>query len=154
MATAGIALVETKVGDRYVLEELRSSGLALGGEQSGHVVLPAHATTGDGVLTGLHLMARMAATGRPLAELASVLTRLPQVLVNVPVADKLAVASLPAVAGAVAAVEARLGETGRVLLRPSGTESVVRVMVEAPTVEVARATADELAAVIRAAGSG
>jgi len=154
MAAAGIALVETKVGDRYVLEELRASGLALGGEQSGHVVLPAHATTGDGVLTGLHLMARMAATGRSLAELASVVTRLPQVLVNVPVADKHAVASLPAVAEAVAAAEAELAGAGRVLLRPSGTESLVRVMVEAPTATVAQATADQLAAVIRAAGSG
>lgn len=151
MAAAGIALVETRVGDRYVLEELRTSGLALGGEQSGHVVLPAYATTGDGVLTGLHLMARMAATGRTLAELASVVTRLPQVLVNVPVADKRAVASLPAVAEAVAAAEAELGEAGRVLLRPSGTESLVRVMVEAPAVEVARSTADALAAVVRAA---
>jgi phosphoglucosamine mutase len=154
LTAAGIGLVETRVGDRYVLEELRASGLALGGEQSGHVVLPAYATTGDGVLTGLHLMARVAATGRSLAELASVVTRLPQVLVNVPVADKLAVASLPAVADAVADAGARLAEAGRVLLRPSGTESLVRVMVEAPTVELARATADRLAAVVRAAEAG
>jgi phosphoglucosamine mutase len=151
MGAAGIQLVETRVGDRYVLEELRGSGLALGGEQSGHVIMPAYATTGDGVLTGLHLMARMAATGRSLAELAAVVTRLPQVLVNVPVADKLTVASLPQVAAAVAAAEARLGEAGRVLLRPSGTESLVRVMVEAPTEAAARATAEELAAVVRAA---
>jgi phosphoglucosamine mutase len=151
MTAAGIAMVETKVGDRYVLEELRSSGLALGGEQSGHVVMPAYATTGDGVLTGLHLMARMAATGRSLAELAAVVTRLPQVLVNVPVADKHAVASLPAVAEAVAGAEAELGETGRVLLRPSGTESLVRVMVEAPAVELAQSIADRLAAAVRTA---
>src|SRR5690606_2009112 len=151
MAKAGLGLVETKLGDRYVLAELRESGLALGGEQSGHVVMPAHATTGDGILTGLHLMARMAATGRPLAELASVVTRLPQVLVNVPVADKQAVAASPAVTAAVAAAEARLGDTGRVLLRPSGTESLIRVMVEAPTVELARSVADELAAVVSGA---
>lgn len=151
MAKAGIGLVETKVGDRYVLAELRESGLALGGEQSGHVVMPAYATTGDGILTGLHLMARMAATGRPLAELASVVTRLPQVLVNVPVADKQAVAASPAVTAAVAAAKARLGDTGRVLLRPSGTESLIRVMVEAPTVELARSVADELAAVVSGA---
>lgn len=151
MAAAGIALVETQVGDRYVLAELRSSGLALGGEQSGHVVMPAYATTGDGVLTGLHLMARMASTGRSLAELAAVVTRLPQVLVNVPVADKHGAAALPAVAAAVAAAQAALGEVGRVLLRPSGTESLVRVMVEAPTEAVARSTAEELAAVVRTA---
>lgn len=151
MTQAGIRLVETRVGDRYVLEELRASGLALGGEQSGHVVMPEYATTGDGVLTGLHLMARMAATGRPLADLASAMTRLPQELVNVPVADKHAVSALPAVAAAVAAAEATLGEAGRVLLRPSGTESLVRVMVEAPTGEQARAVADELAAAVRTA---
>jgi phosphoglucosamine mutase len=149
MAQAGIRLVETKVGDRYVLEELRASKLALGGEQSGHVVMPAYATTGDGVLTGLHLMARMAATGASLAELASVVTRLPQVLVNVPVTDKLTVASLPAVAEAVAEAEAKLGDAGRVLLRPSGTEPLVRVMVEAPTERLARTIADDLAAVVQ-----
>jgi len=149
MATAGIQLVETQVGDRYVLEELRASGYALGGEQSGHVVMPAYATTGDGVLTGLHLMARMAATGASLADLASVVVRLPQVLVNVPVPDKHAVAARPAVAAAVAEVEAGLGASGRVLLRPSGTESVVRVMVEAPPLAEAQRLADYLADLIR-----
>jgi phosphoglucosamine mutase len=151
MAEAGIAMVETAVGDRYVLEELRSSGLSLGGEQSGHVIMPAYATTGDGTLTGLHLLARMAATGRPLAELAAVVTRLPQVLVNVPVSDKHTVAADPSVAAAVAAAEAELGGAGRVLLRPSGTESLVRVMVEARTSELARSVADRLAAAVRAA---
>src|SRR5690606_16294102 len=121
MAASGITLVETRVGDRYVLEELRASGYALGGEQSGHVIMPEYATTGDGVLTGLHLMARVAQTGRTLADLASVVTRLPQVLVNVPVADKAAAASLPPVRTVVAEVEAELGDSGRVLLRPSGT---------------------------------
>ena len=149
MAEAGINLVETKVGDRYVLEELRARGYSLGGEQSGHVIVPDYATTGDGVLTGLHLLARMAATGRSLADLAAVVTRLPQVLVNVPVTDKQTVAAQPVVQAAVAAVEQRLGSSGRVLLRPSGTEPLVRVMVEAPTAELARAAAEELAAVIR-----
>lgn len=151
MREAGIRLLETKVGDRYVLEELRASGLALGGEQSGHIVMPAHATTGDGVLTGLHLMARIAATGRSLAELASVVTKLPQVLLNVPVGDRSAGASAPAVLAAAAEAEIELGGTGRVLLRPSGTEPLVRVMVEAATVDTARSVAERIADAVRAA---
>ncbi|HEY2058829.1 phosphoglucosamine mutase [Amycolatopsis sp. NBC_01480] len=151
MKANGIHVVTTAVGDRYVLEELRASGLALGGEQSGHVVLPAHATTGDGLLTALRLMARMAATGKPLAELAAVMNRLPQVLVNVPVADKAAVAASVEVRDAVGEVEAELGEEGRVLLRPSGTEQLVRVMVEAPSPARAQAAADRLAGVVSAA---
>jgi phosphoglucosamine mutase len=151
MRDAGIRLLETKVGDRYVLEELRARGLALGGEQSGHIVMPAHATTGDGLLTALHLMARMAATGRSLAELASVVTKLPQVMINVPVADRTAGAAAPEVAAAVAAAEAELGETGRVLLRPSGTEPLVRVMVEAATVDTARSVAETIAGKVREA---
>jgi phosphoglucosamine mutase len=150
MREQGISMLETKVGDRYVLEELRGRGLSLGGEQSGHIVMPAHATTGDGVLTGLHLMATMATTGRSLAELAAVLTSLPQVLVNVPVADR-AVAADPGVAEAVAAAEQELGGTGRVLLRPSGTEPLVRVMVEAGTAEQAREVAERIAGRVRAA---
>ncbi|MDR7279416.1 phosphoglucosamine mutase [Catenuloplanes atrovinosus] len=149
MRDAGIALIETKVGDRYVLDELRASGLALGGEQSGHVVMPAHATTGDGTLTGLHLMARMAATGKSLAELAAIMTKLPQVLINVPVTDRAAVASAPAVKAAVAEAEAELGDTGRVLLRPSGTEQLVRVMIEAETAETAQRVAERVADVVR-----
>ncbi|MEJ2865992.1 phosphoglucosamine mutase [Actinomycetospora flava] len=148
MADAGVTLRTTAVGDRYVLEELRSGGFALGGEQSGHVVLPTHATTGDGLLTALRLMARMAQSGRPLADLAAVMTRLPQVLVNVPVADKAAVGSSPEVADAVVAAEAELGGKGRVLLRPSGTEQLVRVMVEAPTQVVAGEVADRLAGLV------
>jgi phosphoglucosamine mutase len=151
MKANGITVVTTAVGDRYVLEELRASGLALGGEQSGHVVFPAHATTGDGLLTALRLMARMAATGKPLAELAAVMNRLPQVLVNVPVADKAAVAASVEVRDAVGEVEAELGEEGRVLLRPSGTEQLVRVMVEAPSPATAQAAADRLAGVVSAA---
>jgi phosphoglucosamine mutase len=152
MRAAGIALRTTAVGDRYVLEELRSGGFSLGGEQSGHVVLPELSTTGDGLLTALRLMARMAATGSSLAELASIVTPLPQVLQNVVVVDKAAVASSPAVRDAVQAAQSELGDTGRVLLRPSGTEQLVRVMVEAPTVELAEATATRLAEIVAAAG--
>jgi phosphoglucosamine mutase len=151
MREHGIALRTTQVGDRYVLEELRAGGYSLGGEQSGHVVLPAYATTGDGLLTALRVMARVAQTGKSLADLAGVVTVLPQVLVNVRVADREAVAASAAVHDAVARAEARLGDTGRVLLRPSGTEELVRVMVEAPTDAQARSTADELAAVVAAA---
>jgi phosphoglucosamine mutase len=133
-----------------VLEELRAGGFALGGEQSGHVVLPAHATTGDGLLTALRLMSRMAATGKSLADLAAVMNRLPQVLVNVPVANKAAVAGSSEVRDAVGEVEAELGEEGRVLLRPSGTEQLVRVMVEAPAQSTAQAAADRLAGVVSA----
>jgi phosphoglucosamine mutase len=147
----GLRLIETRVGDRYVLEALRAGGYSLGGEQSGHVVMPAYATTGDGVLTALHLMARVAASGRSLADLASVVTKLPQVLVNVRVADRAAGASAPSVLGAVAAAEGELGDAGRVLLRPSGTEPLVRVMVEAPTVEQAERVAERIAAEVRAA---
>jgi phosphoglucosamine mutase len=148
MREHGVRLRTTAVGDRYVLEELRSGGYSLGGEQSGHVLLPTHATTGDGLLTALRLMARMAATGLSLAELAGVMRRLPQVLVNVQVTDKAAVASADAVSAAVAAVRAELGEAGRVLLRPSGTEQLVRVMVEAPTHDLAEAAASRLATVV------
>lgn len=148
MREAGITLVEAKVGDRYVLEELRSRGLALGGEQSGHVVMPAFATTGDGILTGLAVAARMAATGKSLAELAGVVTKLPQVLINVKVGDR-SVSSHPSVRTAVAAAEAQLAGTGRVLLRPSGTEPLVRVMVEAATADVAQKIAEGLATEVR-----
>jgi phosphoglucosamine mutase len=151
MADAGIGMIETKVGDRYVLEELRARGLALGGEQSGHLVMPQYATTGDGVLTALHLMARMASTGKSLADLASVMHRLPQVLINVVVGDRSTGATARAVRDAVAAVEAQLSGSGRVLLRPSGTEPLVRVMVEAATEAVAREAAERIAAAVRSA---
>ncbi|GIF65830.1 phosphoglucosamine mutase [Asanoa ishikariensis] len=151
MRREGVKLVETKVGDRYVLDELRASGLSLGGEQSGHIIMPAYATTGDGVLAGLHLMARMATTGKPLAELASVVSKLPQVLINVPVGDRTVGAQDPAVRAAAEAAEAELGDTGRVLLRPSGTEPLVRVMVEAATAEAAQDVAERLAAAVRTA---
>ncbi|MGH3980981.1 MAG: phosphoglucosamine mutase [Pseudonocardiaceae bacterium] len=148
MREHGVEVLTTAVGDRYVLEALREGGFTLGGEQSGHVILPAHATTGDGTLTALRLMARMATTGRALADLAAVVTRLPQVLVNVAVADKAAVAAAPSVATAVSAAAAELGDTGRVLLRPSGTEQLVRVMVEAPTQDVADAVAHRVAVAV------
>ncbi|OZF41533.1 phosphoglucosamine mutase [Rhodococcus sp. 14-2483-1-1] len=145
MREAGITLRTTAVGDRYVLEELRRGGFALGGEQSGHVVLPAVGTTGDGIATALRLMERMAQTGSSLADLASVMRTLPQVLINVRVTDKAAVASAPSVSDAVAVAERELGESGRVLLRPSGTEQLVRVMVEASELDVATRLAEELA---------
>jgi phosphoglucosamine mutase len=150
MRDAGIAVQTTAVGDRYVLEALRARGLSLGGEQSGHLVFLDHATTGDGMLTGLALLSRMAATGASLAELASVVQRLPQILINVPVTDRLRVAESDEVAEAVNAVEEELGESGRVLLRPSGTEQLVRVMVEAPTQELADEVATRLAEVVAA----
>lgn len=146
---AGIALARTDVGDRYVLEAMQRDGHVLGGEQSGHVILLEHATTGDGLLTALHLLARMATTGRPLAELAAVLTRYPQVLLNVRGVDRTRVGTDPGLAEAVARAQASLGADGRVLLRPSGTEPVVRVMVEAPTAAGAAEMAERLAAVIR-----
>ena len=148
MGEASITMIETAVGDRYVLEEMRANGYALGGEQSGHVVMTDHATTGDGLLTALHLLARVAQTGRPLGELAGIVTKFPQVLVNVRGVDKARVSESVAIRDAVAAAEEQLGDSGRVLLRPSGTEPVVRVMVEARTVEQAQALADELAAVL------
>jgi phosphoglucosamine mutase len=145
MRSAGIDIRTTGVGDRYVLEELRSGDFSLGGEQSGHIVLPNFGTTGDGIVTGLRLMARMAQTGRSLASLAEPMQTLPQVLINVEVADKATVAEAPSVRDAVAQVEEELGDTGRILLRPSGTEQVVRVMVEAADEDTARQMAVRVA---------
>ena len=141
MEDAGIRVIQTAVGDRYVLEELNEHGYALGGEQSGHVIMTEHATTGDGILTGLHLVSEMARTGKSLAELAEVMTVFPQILVNVRGVDHHALESDEVVAAAVREVEAELGDSGRVLLRKSGTEPMVRVMVEAAD----QATADRLA---------
>lgn len=148
MQREGVKLVETKVGDRYVLAGMKHGNFSLGGEQSGHVIFSEYATTGDGLLTGLQLAARVSATGKSLAELASVMERLPQVLVNVKDVDKASAGSDPAVQAAVSAVESRLGKTGRILLRPSGTEPVVRVMVEAPERDTAEREAEDLAAVV------
>ncbi|WP_341923697.1 phosphoglucosamine mutase [Nocardioides psychrotolerans] len=149
MKAAGLGVRQTKVGDRYVLEAMRVSGYSLGGEQSGHVIMSEHATTGDGTLTALHVLQRMASTGQSLASLAGVMTRLPQVLVNVPDVDKARTDEDAVLAAAVAEEEYALGDTGRILLRPSGTEPLVRVMVEAPTPELARAVAERLAGVVR-----
>ncbi len=146
---AGITTHETAVGDRYVLEEMRAGSYSLGGEQSGHVIFSDYATTGDGVLTGLQLAAQVARTGRPLKELAAVMTRLPQVLINVRGVDKSRVSADDGVAAAVADAVAELGETGRVLLRPSGTEPLVRVMVEASDEATAQAIAERLAGVVQ-----
>lgn len=148
MAANDIRMIETKVGDRYVLEELNSGGYSLGGEQSGHVVMTKYATTGDGILTGLHLVAEMARTNKSLAQLASVMTVFPQILVNVRGVNHHALGQNAAIANAVLAAEAELGDTGRVLLRPSGTEPMVRVMVEAADQPTADRLAHELADVV------
>ncbi|CAL9480534.1 Phosphoglucosamine mutase [Streptomyces sp. enrichment culture] len=151
MEREGIQFVQTAVGDRYVLEAMKQHGYALGGEQSGHVIVLDHATTGDGTLTGLLLAARVAQSGRTLRELASVMERLPQVLINVPDVDKSRVTTSAELATAVAEAERELGSTGRVLLRPSGTEPLVRVMVEAADIEQARAVAGRLADSVKSA---
>ncbi|MEZ0065453.1 phosphoglucosamine mutase [Streptacidiphilus sp. MAP12-20] len=149
MQREGIDLIQTAVGDRYVLESMKEHGYTLGGEQSGHVILLDHATTGDGTLTGLMLAARVAATKQTLAELAAVMTRLPQVMINVKGVDKARAAQDEVLLEAVAEAEAELGDTGRVLLRPSGTEPLVRVMVEAADTEQAHSVCERLAEVVR-----
>jgi len=149
MEAAGLTVIQTAVGDRYVLEAMRAGGFTIGGEQSGHVVMSDYSTTGDGVLTAVHLAARAVQSGRALSELATVMKRLPQVLVNVPDVDKSRADTDAVLQGEVAAASARLGATGRVLLRQSGTEPLVRVMVEAPTHDEARAIAEHLAGVVR-----
>ncbi|WP_243058813.1 phosphoglucosamine mutase [Nocardioides sp. SR21] len=149
MKAANIGVRQTKVGDRYVLEAMKVSGYSLGGEQSGHVIMSEYATTGDGLLTALHVLQRMTATGESLKSLASVMNRLPQVLINVKDVDKSRADDDAVLAAAVAEEEAALGETGRILLRPSGTEALVRVMVEAATQEEAGAVAERLAAVVK-----
>ena len=149
MEAAGITIAETGVGDRYVLEGMRDGGFTLGGEQSGHVIFSDFATTGDGVLTGLQIAARVAATGKTLKELAAVMEVLPQVLINVKGVDKHAAHSNAAVSLAVQGAEHELGGAGRVLLRPSGTEPVVRVMVEATDHHVADDVASRLAGVVK-----
>ena len=149
MGQRNIRVIETKVGDRYVLEELNEHGYSLGGEQSGHVIMSDFATTGDGLLTGLHLVSEMARTGSTLAELARVMTVYPQILVNVTGVDHHALATDTVISAAVAGAESELGETGRVLLRPSGTEPIVRVMVEAAEQATADRIAHALADVVR-----
>jgi phosphoglucosamine mutase len=149
MQEQGIRLIQTSVGDRYVLEELDAHGLSLGGEQSGHIIFRENATTGDGILTGLQIAAELIRTGKTAAELAAVMRVYPQVLVNVRDVDQHALGSDAVIADAVRAAEQRLGDTGRVLLRPSGTEPLVRVMVEAVDQAAAESVAAELADVVR-----
>ena len=151
MTAQGITLVETDVGDRYVLEEMERGGWGLGGEQSGHIIFGDLATTGDGLLTGLQVLDVMARTSRSLSDLAGVMVRLPQVLRNVPVARSARVSASEELTLAVKAVEADLGERGRVLVRPSGTEPVVRVMVEAMTVEEAEGACTQLCEAVQKA---
>jgi phosphoglucosamine mutase len=150
MRAVGIDVLVTAVGDRYVLETLRAKNLSLGGEQSGHIVFADAATTGDGLLTALHVMARMAGTGASLDELGQIVQRLPQILINVRVSDRDAVAGSAEVSAAVNAASAELGDSGRILLRPSGTEALVRVMVEAGTQEHADEVANRVARVVAA----
>lgn len=149
MADNGIDVVETGVGDRYVLEAINEHGYTLGGEQSGHVIMSEHATTGDGILTGLHIAAEVVRTGKSLAELATCMTVYPQVLVNVRGVDRSGVAADDVLQQAVHQVEMVLGGKGRVLLRPSGTEPVVRVMVEAEREDQAEQLANDLAAIVK-----
>ncbi|MDO5676851.1 MAG: phosphoglucosamine mutase [Propionibacteriaceae bacterium] len=149
MREHGIRVDQTKVGDRYVLESMNANGFALGGEQSGHVIISEFANTGDGTLTGLHLASRMKSTGKTLKELGEIMTELPQVVINVRGVDKLRAGIDTGVQAEVTAAARELGTTGRVLLRPSGTEPVVRVMVEAPTIEQAQSIAERLASKVR-----
>jgi phosphoglucosamine mutase len=154
LAEHGIELIETPVGDRNVLTALEERGLSLGGEQSGHLILADLATTGDGTLTGLALLDVMARRGRPLSELAAVVAPLPQVLRSVQVGDRAGLDEDGAFRAELEAVEQQLGADGRVLVRPSGTEPVVRVMVEAPTSDAAETAATRLAAAVeRACGT-
>ncbi|BBX98088.1 phosphoglucosamine mutase [Mycobacterium lacus] len=150
MRSAGIAVRTTAVGDRYVLEELRAGDYSLGGEQSGHIVMPTLGSTGDGIVTGLRLMTRMVQTGSSLAALASVMQALPQVLINVEVADKATAVAAPSVQAAVDEAAAELGDTGRILLRPSGTEPMIRVMVEAADECIAQRLATSVAEAVSA----
>ena len=148
MQEAGIEMIETAVGDRYVLEQMREGGYALGGEQSGHIIFSQYATTGDGVLTGLHIAARMVETGKKLSELAQVMDTYPQVLINVPNVDKTKTDSDPEVQALVSRAQIELGINGRVLLRASGTEALVRVMVEAREPGDAQGWAERIAVLV------
>jgi phosphoglucosamine mutase len=150
MDDAGIDVVETPVGDRYVLEAMQAGHHVLGGEQSGHIILADHATTGDGILTGLHLLAVLARRGVTLAEAVKVMTRYPQILINVP-GDKARAATSPEVAAAVDEARSELGSSGRILVRPSGTEPTIRVMVEAVDIHQAESVARRVADTIRQA---
>jgi phosphoglucosamine mutase len=144
-------VVRTAVGDRYVVDAMRTHGYNFGGEQSGHLIFLDHVTTGDGVAAALNVLAVMRREGKPLSELARCFEPMPQVLVNVPVKQKRPVAELAGVTRAIRAVEKALGKGGRVLVRPSGTENTIRVLVEGPNAARARAHADDIAGEIRRA---
>lgn len=148
MRDHGITVVQTKVGDRYVLEEMRDKGYAIGGEQSGHMILLEHNSTGDGLMTACQFLAAVKRSGKSVSDVVSIMKKYPQTLINVRVKDKHAVEDNAAIAEAVAAAEAALGDAGRVLLRPSGTEPVVRVMVEAEDADAAQAHAEAIASVV------
>jgi len=150
MEAAGITVISTAVGDRYVLESMREHGFVLGGEQSGHVVMSEFGTTGDGVLTALHLLSRVGESGKSLAELAGVVTKLPQVLINVGGVDRNALGSNARVSAELELLESALQGSGRILLRSSGTEPVIRVMVEAESQDRAQQVAEQLVQVITA----
>ncbi len=149
MAEHGITLLESAVGDRYVLEDLASSGASVGGEQSGHIILTEHSTTGDGILTGIQLAREVVRTGKSLAELADVMLVYPQVLINVSGVDRAGLDNNADIDAAIASAEEELGDTGRVLLRPSGTEALIRVMVEAADEATAQRVAENLARVVK-----
>jgi phosphoglucosamine mutase len=145
LASKGGKLMRTAVGDRYVVEAMRERGLLLGGEQSGHIIFLDHATTGDGMVAALRVLAVMVAEGKPLSELAQAMTRYPQVLLNFPVARKRPFEEMPAVQKVIASVEQRLGSEGRVVVRYSGTESKARVMIEGTDEAGIQAQANEIA---------
>ena len=146
----GISMVRTSVGDKYVMEEMVKSGYSLGGEQSGHVIFSEHLFTGDGLATALHVLRNMRDTGKELAELASALTTYPQVLVNVRVKERTDLKTVPAIADAMAKVEAQLAGNGRLLVRYSGTEPLLRIMLEGQDDQRIRGWADEIAGVVKA----
>lgn len=149
METRGISVVTTAVGDRYVLEKMIAEDFLLGGEQSGHIIMREYANTGDGLLTALHLMQEMVRTGKSLSELASIVTRYPQVLVNVAQVDKTALAKNQKIRDLVDELSKKLGQSGRILLRASGTEPLIRVMVEAQSLTDAQSYANELAKLVK-----
>ena len=146
----GVKVVQTKVGDRYVLEEMRDKGYAIGGEQSGHLILLEYNSTGDGLMTAVQFLAAVRRGGGTVEDAAELYERYPQELINVRVTDKNAVADNAVVKAAIEAAEAEMGKTGRVLLRASGTEPVIRVMVEAADAEAAKRHCEELAGVVAA----
>ncbi|MBI4733266.1 MAG: phosphoglucosamine mutase, partial [Rubrobacteridae bacterium] len=149
MSSQGIEVIKTKVGDRYVLEEMLRSNISIGGEQSGHIIFLDHATTGDGIITALQLASVVMETGKKLSELKNIMTKLPQVLINVKVAKMSGWQDVPSIKDAIAKAETDLGNEGRILVRASGTEPLIRVMVESGTVERAKSVASGVADIVK-----